>query len=122
MGTYSRPHQTVLPRGPESLSRCARCGSGLVQPQGWKELTCDAVLVRLRCPECFHACAGSVTHRALAEYDEELVDSRNVIRAQYEAVVRHNMEELLERFARALELDLITADDFARCGGARSHG
>ena len=34
--------------------------------------------------------------------------------ADYDAVVRHNMEELLVRFQRALELDLITAGDFER--------
>jgi hypothetical protein len=40
--------------------------------------------------------------------------------AQYNAVVRHNMEELLEQFRMALELDLITAEDFAPSTSRRS--
>lgn len=55
---------------------------------------------------------GSFGHDRLAEYDDALVKSREAIVADYEAIVRHNMEELSQSFERALELDLIGADDF----------
>ena len=55
---------------------------------------------------------GNFDHERLAEYDDSLVKSRAAIVADYEAIVRHNMEELSRAFARALELDLIGADDF----------
>lgn len=94
----------------------------LVQPQGWKELREDAVWIRLRCPECFASMTGSVRHDVLARYDEELVRGHNAVLALYEALVYHNMSELADRFARALELDLIGADDFGRgvCGRQRA--
>jgi predicted solute-binding protein len=86
----------------------------LVHPQGWKELGGDMVLIRLRCPNCFASTTASVRHEVLAQYDKELVSGRNAMLAQYEALVYHNMSELAKRFAHALELDLIGADDFGR--------
>ena len=116
---FLRPHSDVPAREDELLAGCRQCGSMLVQPQGWKELREDAVLIRLRCPNCFASTTESVRHDVLAQYDKELVSGRNAMVAQYEALVYHNMSELAERFARALELDLIGADDFGRrlCAG-----
>jgi hypothetical protein len=56
--------------------------------------------------------SGNFDHERVAEYDDVLVKSREAILADYEALVRHNMEELAASFERALELDLIGADDF----------
>jgi hypothetical protein len=55
---------------------------------------------------------GNFDHERVAEYDDSLVKSREAIVADYRAIVRHNMEELSQSFVRALELDLIGADDF----------
>ena len=55
---------------------------------------------------------GNFDHERIAEYDDSLVKSREAIVSDYEAIVRHNMEELSQCFARALGLDLIGADDF----------
>jgi hypothetical protein len=118
MGLF-RPHLSPELERDEQLGRCERCGSLLVQPQGWKELGGDKILIYLRCPECFTFRTPSVGHDVLARYDEELISGRNAILAQYEALVYRNMSELAERFARALELDLIGADDFGSGVGAR---
>jgi hypothetical protein len=71
-----------------------------------------AIVLHLRCPECMVRLTGSFDHDRIAEYDDALVKSREAIIADYEALVRHNMGELSQCFARALELDLIGADDF----------
>jgi hypothetical protein len=71
-----------------------------------------AIVLHLRCPECGVRLIGNFDHRRIAEFDEALVKSRESIIADYEAIVRHNMEELSQSFERALELDLIGADDF----------
>ena len=120
MGLF-RPHPAGTNRESErELGCCERCGSKLVQPQGWKELGGDRVMLHLRCPECFSCTTPSVRHDALARYDEELVSGRNAMLAEYEALVHRNMSELAERFVRALELDLIGADDFG-VGARASH-
>jgi hypothetical protein len=71
-----------------------------------------AIVLHLRCPECMVRLTGNFDSERVAEYDSLLVKSREAIIADYEAIVRHNMAELAQSFARALELDLIGADDF----------
>jgi hypothetical protein len=105
---------------PRPLALCGACGSEFVQPQAWKEVPNGDLFLRLRCPECGLVTSGTYAHDRVAEYDRTLIDGKQATLAHYEAVVRHNMEELLDRFRRALELDLITAGDFERTG--RSNG
>jgi hypothetical protein len=99
---------------PRPLALCTACGSEFVQPQAWKELPSGDLFLRLRCPECDLVTSGTFEHDRVAEYDRTLIDGKQATIANYDAVVRHNMAELLERFRRALELDLITAGDFER--------
>jgi hypothetical protein len=98
---------------PIPLGVCPACGSEYVQPQAWKELSNGHLFLRLRCPECLTVTSGTFPPERVAEYDEMLVKGKEATMAQYDAVVRHNMEELLDQFRMALELDLITAEDFA---------
>jgi hypothetical protein len=94
------------------LAVCPRCGSDLVQPLGWKELRGGELYLRLRCPECQMLMSGTFQQERVAAYDAALVEGKETLVADYEAVVRHNMKELAELFRRALELDLVGADDF----------
>jgi hypothetical protein len=59
---------------------------------------------------------GSFDHERVAAYDEQLVRIRRAMECEFEAIVRRNMEELADRFAVALALDLIGPDDFTRRG------
>ena len=68
--------------------------------------------MRLRCPECHVGMSGTFAHDRVVDYDAALVKGKEKLMEDYQAVVRHNMEELVEHFRRALELDLIGADDF----------
>jgi hypothetical protein len=95
------------------LAACPGCGSGLVQPHGWRELPGGGLVLHLRCPECMVFMTGSFEPERVAEYDAALVRGRASIVADYEAIVRHNMKELCRSFQQALELDLIGPDDFA---------
>jgi hypothetical protein len=56
--------------------------------------------------------SGTFAHDRVVDYDAALVKGKEKLMEDYQAVVRHNMEELVEHFRRALELDLIGADDF----------
>jgi hypothetical protein len=107
-----RPGGRSSGHGERPLSTCPQCCSPLVQPQGWRELPDGAIVLHLRCPECMVRLTGNFDSERVAEYDSLLVKSREAIVADYEAIVRHNMAELAQSFARALELDLIGADDF----------
>jgi hypothetical protein len=95
-----------------SLALCPRCGSRLVQPQGWKEIGNGMLMLQLRCPECQIRMVGSYEAKHVASFDEHLVRARRRLEAEYLKLVRANMRELAERFARAFELDLIGPDDF----------
>jgi hypothetical protein len=97
---------------PRPLAICPSCGSGFVQPQAWKELPSGNLFLQLRCPECLEVTSGTFTQERVAEYDQALIEGKDATIAHYDAAVRHNMSELLERFRRALELDLISAGDF----------
>jgi hypothetical protein len=102
----------VTSGGNRPLVDCPRCGSGLVQVEGWKEIVPDRLMLRLRCPECEARMVGSFDHERIAAYDEELVRVREQMVSEFGAIVRRNMEELADRFAVALALDLIGPDDF----------
>jgi hypothetical protein len=104
--------QHVTPDSNCPLVRCPRCGSGLVQVEGWKELMDERLMLRLRCPECEIRMVGSFDQERVAAYDEELVRIRERMESEFGALVRSNMEEVAERFAIAFALDLIGPDDF----------
>src|SRR5438128_7500744 len=87
------------------LVSCPRCGSELVQVEGWKELAADRLMLHLRCPECEARMVGSFDHARVAAYDEELTRVRERMESDFGALVRQNMEELADRFAIALALD-----------------
>jgi hypothetical protein len=111
-------------RGPSEgdkprLGDCLHCGSAFVQPQGWKELPGGDFKLHLRCPECQALTTGRYDQQRVAAYDEALVSGREAIVASYEAMVRKNMESLVERFVLALEHDLIGPEDFATPALAR---
>jgi hypothetical protein len=67
----------------------------------------------LRCGACCGARSGDYDPAEVAAYDRTLVKARLEMTALYQAVVRSNMRDELERLRVALALDLISADDFA---------
>ena len=80
----------------------------------------NRLMLHLRCPECEIRMVASFDHERVAAYDEELVRVRERMESAFAALVRRNMEELADRFAVALTLDLIGPDDFARRAGSPS--
>jgi hypothetical protein len=70
------------------------------------------LMLQLRCPECHIRMVGSYEAHHVALFDEHLVRARRRLEAEYLKLVRSNMRELADQFARAFELDLIGPDDF----------
>jgi len=96
----------------DELTLCAGCGSSLVQPVGWAGHGDAAWQVELRCPECEER-ATSVVGDDLAEqltlFHER---ARALVELSMVRLASDNAEREIERFARALEQDLILPEDF----------
>jgi threonine synthase len=71
------------------------------------------MVVDLRCPECDLWMQANCSKGDLAELDRAQAASREQMVDAYARAVTDSMETLAERLGRALELDLVDADDFA---------
>lgn len=96
----------------DSLTICGSCDSMLVQPQTWRQAPPRGWKVELRCPEC--------EERGSAVIGEELAEQLTFFHERARALVEvsmlrlasENAEREIDRFARALEADLILPEDF----------
>ncbi|HET7454826.1 MAG TPA: hypothetical protein VFJ76_04840 [Solirubrobacterales bacterium] len=95
------------------LHVCPACGSKLVQPLAWQqEGSRGCWRVWRRCPEC--EWTGEAVHDEVAidAYDEQLDQGSHELAGELRALEHANMSEMAESFIRAIDSDLITADDF----------
>jgi len=72
-----------------------------------------ALLVELRCPECFVVMQARHSAAELAELDRCQSASREQIVAAYERSVAESMAALADTMAEAFARDLLGPDDFA---------
>ncbi|MFM9023537.1 MAG: hypothetical protein ACKOK7_07360 [Solirubrobacterales bacterium] len=96
----------------DDLTLCGSCDSPLVQPTGWESHGAEAWQIELRCPECEQR-ATTVIEDGLAEqltlFHER---ARALVELSMVRLASDNAELEIERFARALEQDLILPEDF----------
>jgi len=107
----SGPARTVAPVA--SPCDCPRCGSDLVQPLRWEADVVHGMLVDLRCPECDQWRQGALSREEVEALDHAQTAARATLVATYERLVAESMEALAVCLAKALDLDLVGADDFA---------
>ena len=96
----------------DELTLCESCRSPLVQPTGWESDGPEAWRLELRCPEC--------ERRATTVIEDGLAEQLTLFHERARALVELSMVRLasdnaeceIERFARALEQDLILPEDF----------
>ena len=106
------PVDTSMLDALDDLTLCGSCGSPLVQPTGWESHGEQAWQLELRCPEC--------EQRATTVIEDELAEQLTLFHERARALVElsmvrlasDNAEREIERFARALEQDLILPEDF----------
>lgn len=96
----------------EALHVCSRCAGGLVHPLDWREETPGRWRVRLRCPDCDEQREGVFGQALIERLDDELDRATAQMLSDLRQVTHANMAEEIERFTRALELDLIGPGDF----------
>ena len=94
------------------LHVCVECESHLVYPTDWQEAGPQHWEVELRCPNCEWRGSG-VFHQTIVEsFDDELDRGVDVLLSDYRALVSSNMEDEIDRFAKALDAGAILPTDF----------
>jgi hypothetical protein len=96
----------------EALHVCPHCAGGLVHPLDWIEESHGRWRVLLRCPDCGEHRDGVFGQALVERLDEELDRATGALLSDLRQITHANMVEEIERFSRALELDLISPSDF----------
>ncbi|HVL97588.1 MAG TPA: hypothetical protein VM266_17160 [Solirubrobacteraceae bacterium] len=96
----------------EDLHVCPACEQRLVYPMDWEEAGAAHWDVVLRCPNCEWESTGRFTQESVDRFDEELDRGTEALVRDLKRLTRANMEDEVERFARALAVDAILPEDF----------
>src|SRR5690348_16190430 len=104
--------EPMRPAGDQPLHVCVECASRLVYPTDWQVAGPDHWDVELRCPNCEWRGSG-VFHQDIVEaFDDELDRGIDVLLSDYRSLVSSNMEDEIDRFAKALDAGAILPADF----------
>ena len=95
------------------LGSCSACRSARLQPGRCRTSGRGELRVEYRCAECGAHGHAVLTRAEARELDRAQAQSRAAIQEAYTRTVTESMEELAASLTRALELDLLSADDFA---------
>ena len=107
------PDARAAPEAPDrQIHLCRSCGSELVHPIDWEEVTIDNWRLQLRCPNCEWIGEAVYERRVVEELDEELERGMETIVRDLRHLTHANMEEGIKRFVSALQDDLIVPFDF----------
>src|SRR5829696_2882304 len=101
-------------RPPATLAHCCACGADFVHPVEWSPHDDERWWMLLRCGGCGAWSEETVPDADADVFDGELDRAQESIRRSAERLNRERLVELVSAFATALELDLISAEDFAR--------
>ena len=103
----------ATPRDPQhDLHLCGRCGSDLVYPLEWAESGPAAWEIELRCPNCEWSDWGVYDQERVDRFDDALDRGMVTLVDNLKRLAHANMEEEIERFVAALQVDAILPEDF----------
>ena len=94
------------------LHVCPECDRDLVYPVEWEEVSPTHWEVLLRCPNCEWTELGVFDQATVDRFDEELDRGTEALVRDLKRLTRANMEDEVERFAKALAVDAILPEDF----------
>jgi hypothetical protein len=100
--------ETVTP----GLHLCPECDSRLVQPIAWSEAPQGFWELLLQCPNCFWLDDGVFDQDQVDQLEEHLDNGLTEMLSDLRRLTQANMSEEIERFAAALNADLILPEDF----------
>ena len=97
---------------PQGLHVCVVCASELVQPIAWAEASDNRWELTLECPNCGRSHEGVYDRDQVDRLEEQLDDGLADMLADLQRLTHANMAEEVDRFAMALNADLILPEDF----------
>jgi len=100
------------PSALEEVHVCPACSSQLVYPVAWDEAERGAWALVLRCPNCEWQGEGVYDHATVEQLDEELDRGAQALMRDLRQLAHANMEDEVDRFARALAADHVWPMDF----------
>ena len=104
--------QASVEHSVEQLHVCPDCEQSLVYPTEWEEASETHWEVALRCPNCEWYSTGTYAQETVDRFDEELDRGTEALVRDLKRLTRANMEDEVERFAKALAADAILPEDF----------
>ena len=105
------------PAPPPSLVVCPSCSADRVVPVDWREHDKQNWWIRLRCGACGASREVVVPDATAKRYDVELDRGTREIRAALRRLELEQMAAQADVLAKALQLDLLDASDFASSSG-----
>jgi len=113
-----RPLRRPRPPAPvPSLVVCPSCSADCVVPVDWREHDKHNWWIRLRCGACGESRQVVVPDATAKRYDVELDRGMGEIRATLRRLELEQMAAQADVLAKALQLDLLDAADFAASSG-----
>jgi hypothetical protein len=109
---------TLEPGEHIDLHVCGSCNSNLVYPLEWEEAGATHWEVTLRCPNCEWSGTGVFEQNVVEAFDEELDRGTESLVGDLRRLMAANMEEEIERFVQALDVDALLPEDFGRPANA----
>jgi hypothetical protein len=97
---------------PSELEVCPDCASHLVQPFEWREATQGYWQLVLGCPNCHWFNEGVFSQEQVDDFEEQLDQGLAAMLDDLRRLTHANMSEEIDRFAAALDKDLILPEDF----------
>jgi hypothetical protein len=97
---------------PHGLHVCPECDSHLVQPLEWQETRAGFWELLLECPNCHWSDEGVFSQTQVDQLEEHLDDGLADMLNDLRRLTQANMAEEIDRFAAALQCDLILPEDF----------
>ncbi len=94
------------------LHVCPSCESALVQPLSWTETPDGRWDLQLECPNCGHSESGTFTPLQIELLEDRLDEGLSEMIADLQRLTQANMTADVERFAAALNTNLILPEDF----------
>src|SRR5215212_2419850 len=107
-----RAHGRRLAAGGGRLDLCGDCGEAFVCPVSWSESGPADWWLLLRCGSCGNSREVVASNAAVARYDSQLDDGMVAINRAADRLARDAIAAEADALGTALNLGLLTADDF----------
>ena len=91
---------------------CPECDRDLVYPVEWEEVSPTHWEVLLRCPNCEWSEVDTFDQPTVDRFDEKLDIGTEILIRDLKRLQQANMEDEVERFVSALDVDAILPEDF----------